>query len=248
MDMQMSRILVIDDDRKSRELLTDYIRAEGLETTSVHDFGHGLKQTVCEAGQYDLIVLSIILSETSGFEVLKFLRPRFATPVLLLTTRDKKVDGVVGLEMGADAFMLKPINPRELMAYVRAIFRRTRDHLCGGIERERIRVGDVELDTATRVACHSGEPLHLTPVEFGFLEMLLRSAGDVTTSDQLAEGVLGRALSPYDRSVSVHMGNLRKKLGHRLGEMERIITVRGRGYIYVNPQEHNFLASGFGQN
>jgi two-component system response regulator CpxR len=144
--------------------------------------------------------------------------------------------------MGADAFMLKPCNPRELIAYTRAILRRTQDQRQGDFTPEKIRVGDVELDTATRVAHHGGEQVHLTPTEFGILEMLLRSAGQVITSDQLAEGVLGHALSPFDRSVSVHMGNLRKKLGHRLGESERIVTVRGRGYIYVNPQKYDCMA------
>ncbi|MDA8306207.1 MAG: response regulator transcription factor [Deltaproteobacteria bacterium] len=240
--MKMCRILVIDDDSESCELLTGCFKAERFETTSVRDGGHGLKLAASAADQYDLIVLSVTLSGISAFEVLKSLRPQFDTPVVMLTTRDKKVDGIIGLEMGADAFMLKPFNPRELVAYARAILRRTKDHHRRTFIPERISVGDIELDTVTRVAHRCGERLNLTSVEFGFLEMLLRSAGQVITSEQLAEGVLGRTLSAYDRSVSVHVGNLRKKLGHRLGEIERIITVRGQGYIYANPQEHNFMS------
>ncbi len=235
----MSRILVIDDDKKSSELLTGCFRAEGFETTSVCDFGRELKSRVSGADQYDLIVLSLMLSGTSDFEVLKSLRSRFDTPVVMLTTRDRKTDGIIGLEMGADAFMLKPFNPRELVAYVRAILRRTRGPHRRGHGPGKICVGDVELDTASGVVRHSGKRLHLTPVELGFLALLLGSAGQVITPEQLAEAVLGRTLSPFDRSVSVHMGNLRKKLGHRLGEIERIITVRGRGYIYVNPHERD---------
>jgi two-component system response regulator CpxR len=238
----MSRILVIDDDRKSRELLTGCFKAEGFETTSVFDSELELKRRVRRADQYDLIVLSTMLSGASGFEILKSLRPGSDTPVLMLTTRDKKTDGVLGLEMGADAYMLKPFNPRELVAYVRAILRRTKDQHRRYSKPEKISVGDVELDTATRVVRHCGEQLHLTRVEFGFLEMLLGAAGRVITSEQLAEGVLGRALSADDRSVSVHMGNLRKKLGHRLGELERIVTVRGRGYVYANPRERNVMS------
>ena len=234
----MSRILVIDDDRKSCEALSDCFRAEGFET--VHDSGRELKQTLPGADRYDLIVLSMTLPEISGFEILKSLRPRCDTPVVMLTTRDRKAEGIIGLEMGADAFMLKPFNPRELIAYTRTILRRTRGR--SNCAPQSIRVGEVELDPASRVVRHFGEQIHLTPVEFGFLEMLLRAAGRVIPSEQLAESVLGRALSPYDRSVSVHMGNLRKKLGNSPGETERIITVRGRGYLYVNPKNHDCLS------
>ena len=234
----MSHILVLEDDRKSRELLIGCFQAEGFRTTSFDDNAKGLKQAVSGPGRYDLVVLSVMLSARSGVEILKFLRPRFDIPVLMLATREKKPDGITCLEMGADALMLKPFNPRELIAYVRAILRRTGDHRGGGPTPEKIRIGDVELDSVNRSARHLGKPVHLTPIEFGFLEMLLRSAGRVITSDKLAEGVLGRTLSSYDRSVSVHVGNLRKKLGRRLGEIERIVTVRGQGYVYVNPREH----------
>lgn len=236
----MSHILVIDEDRKSCEALSGCLREEGFETASVCDSGRELKRTVLGADRYDLIVLSMTLPGISGFEILNSLRPRFDTPVVMLTTRDKRAEGILGLEMGADAFMLKPFNPRELVAYARTILRRTRGRSRSAPES--IRVGDVELDPASRVVRHYGEQIHLTPVEFGFLEMLLRAAGRVIPPEQLAEGVLGRALSPYDRSVSVHMGNLRKKLGRSPGETERIITVRGRGYLYVNPENHDCLS------
>ncbi len=232
----MSRILVIDDDRKSCETLSDCFRAEGFEIASVCESGRELKRTVLGADRYDLIVLSMTLPGVSGFEILQSLRPRFDTPVVMLTTRDRKAEGIIGLEMGADAFMLKPFNPRELVAYARTILRRTRS------APQTIRVGEVELDPASHVVRHHGEQIHLTPVEFGFLEMLLRAAGRVIPSEQLAESVLGRALSPYDRSVSVHMGNLRRKLGNSPGETERIITVRGRGYLYANPKNHDCLS------
>ncbi|MGA2401275.1 MAG: response regulator transcription factor [Syntrophobacteraceae bacterium] len=236
----MSRILVIDDDTELCELLAEYLKPEGFEITSVHDGEQGLQMAVSGAGQYDLIVLDIMLPGMNGFEVLQRLRSQFDTPVLMLTARDEEVDRIVGLEMGADDYLPKPFNPRELIARARAILRRTKDwHDKSAIPSmpERITVGDIELDTGTRVVHRDGERIELTSVEFSFLEMLLRAAGHVVTREQLAEGVLGRSLTAYDRSVDVHLSSLRKKLGHKFGEIERIKTVRGSGYIYVNPSQ-----------
>jgi two-component system response regulator CpxR len=234
---QNSRILIIDDDSESCEAAARSLEAELFETACIKKAAPFLKTVLFEAGQYDLIVLSLMLSEESGFELLKAIRSRFQTPIVVFAGRYKKMDGIRGLEMGADAFMLKPFNPRVLVAHARAILRRTKGALYDreGLKPEKILVGDVELDTKSRVARRGGVRLNLTSVEFGFLEMLLGSAGQVITSEQLAEDVLGRELLAYDRSVSVHVSNLRKKLGHRLGEIERIKTMRGRGYIYMNP-------------
>ncbi len=236
----MSRILVIDDDTELCELLSDYLEPEGFEITSVYDGEQGLELAVSEAGRFDLIVLDIMLPGMNGFEVLQRLRSQLDTPVLMLTARDEDVDRIVGLEMGADDYLPKPFNPRELIARIRAILRRTKDrndkHESLSLP-EVISVGDIELDTGTRVVNRGGERIDLTSVEFGFLEMLLRAAGHVVTREQLAEGVLGRGLTAYDRSVDVHLSSLRKKLGHKLGEIERIKTVRGAGYIYVNPAQ-----------
>ena len=140
--------------------------------------------------------------------------------------------------MGADDYLPKPFNPRELIARARAILRRTRDRHDRGafpFTPEIIAVGDIEMDTGSRIVRRNGEKVELTSVEFGCLEMLLRAAGHVVTREQLAEGVLGRPLTAFDRSVDVHLSSLRKKLGHRFGEFERIKTVRGAGYVYANP-------------
>jgi two-component system response regulator CpxR len=158
----------------------------------------------------------------------------------MLTARDEQVDRIVGLEMGADDYLPKPFNPRELIARARAILRRTKDRHDKNASvsiPEVITVGDIELDTATRVVNQNGERIELTSAEFGLLEMLLRAAGHVVTREQLAEGVLGRSLTAYDRSVDVHLSSLRKKLGHKVGEIDRIKTVRGAGYIYINPAQ-----------
>ncbi len=236
----MNHILVIDDDTELCELLTEYLKPEGFEITSVYDGEQGLQLAVSGADKYDLIVLDIMLPGMNGFEVLQHLRAQADTPVLMLTARDEEVDRIVGLEMGADDYLPKPFNPRELIARARAILRRTKDRNDKNATvsmPEKISVGDIELDTGTRVVNRNGERIELTSVEFGFLEMLLRAAGHVVTREQLAEGVLGRNLTAYDRSVDVHLSSLRKKLGHKLGEIERIKTVRGAGYIYVNPTQ-----------
>ncbi len=238
--MPMSRILVIDDDSELCELLTAYLKPEGFEVTSIYDGEQGLEMALLEAGKFDLIVLDIMLPGMNGFEVLQRLRSQLDTPVLMLTARDEQVDRIVGLEMGADDYLPKPFNPRELIARARAILRRTKDRhdKSGAVSAsEVITVGDIELDTATRVVQQNGERVELTSAEFGLLEMLLKAAGHVVTREQLAECVLGRSLAAYDRSVDVHLSSLRKKLGHKLGDIERIKTVRGAGYIYVNPAQ-----------
>ncbi len=178
-----------------------------------------------------------MLPGMNGFEVLRRLRSEHDTPVLMLTARDEEDDRIAGLEMGAYDYLPKPFNPRELIARARAILRRTNEP---GHERvspsvpEILRVGDIEMDIGTRVVRRDGERVELTSAEFACLEMLLREAGRVVTRERLAEGVLGRTLTPYDRSVDVHVSSLRKKLGHRAGEFERIKTVRGFGYVYAN--------------
>jgi len=234
----MSRLLVIDDDTELCELLSDYLKPEGFEVIPVHDGRLGLQEALSGAMEYDLIVLDIMLPGMNGFEVLQRIRSQLDTPVLMLTARDEEVDRIVGLEMGADDYLPKPFNPRELVARARAILRRTKDRQDKGavaFTPERILLGDIDLDMGTRVVRRNGEGLELTSVEFNILEILLRAAGRVVTREQLAESVLGRPLTAYDRSVDVHLSSLRKKLGHRYGENERIKTVRGVGYIYANP-------------
>jgi DNA-binding response OmpR family regulator len=235
---RMSRLLVIDDDIELCELLSDYLKPEGFEITSIHDGKQGLQKVLSGAGEYDLIVLDVMLPGMNGFEVLQRIRSQLDTPVLMLTARDEEVDRIVGLEMGADDYLPKPFNPRELVARARAILRRTKDRPDKGITPftpEKIVLGDIELDMGARAVRREGKRLELTSVEFNILEILLRAAGHVVTREQLAESVLGRPLTAYDRSVDVHLSSLRKKLGHRYGETERIKTIRGVGYIYANP-------------
>jgi two-component system response regulator CpxR len=228
------RVLVVDDDVELCELVAEYLHPEGFEVEVVHDGEQGVERAL--SGEHALVVLDVMLPGVSGFEALRRVRAKSLTPVLMLTARGDDVDRIVGLELGADDYLPKPFNPRELVARIRAILRRTKPEskeVTVAPTRERISVGDVELDTGTRVVRRAGEVIELTAVEFNLLEVLLRAAGRVVTREELAKAVLGRDLAPFDRSIDVHVSNLRKKLGHHAGEVERIKSVRGVGYIYV---------------
>lgn len=228
-------ILVIDDDRDLCELLVEYLSREGFGVETVHDWEAGTAKAL--AGTYGVIVLDVMLpGRGDGFDVLKQIRNRTDTPVLMLTARGDDVDRIVGLEMGADDYLPKPFNPRELVARLRAILRRSNGRkgvIAAGAATVRYRIGDVEMDLATRSVLRAGEPVELTTVEFNLLEMLLFRAGYLVTRTEMTESVLGRSLSPYDRSVDVHVSKLRKKLGHNGSGGERIKSIRGSGYIYL---------------
>jgi DNA-binding response OmpR family regulator len=170
-----------------------------------------------------------MLPGMGGLDVLRRLRVHSPVPVLILTARGEDVDRILGLEIGADDYLPKPFNPRELIARIRAILRRTSRTSATG---NSVMVGDVELDPAAREVRMGGTQIDLTSVEFALLETLLRDAGRVVTREQLTETVLGRKLGPFDRVIDVHISNLRKKLSRVHGE-ERIKAVRGSGYVFV---------------
>jgi two-component system, OmpR family, response regulator CpxR len=226
---RVDRILVIDDDVELCSLVSEYLRPEGFQVESVHDGNSGLSRAL--SGEHALIVLDVMLPRMNGFDVLRKMRDSSRIPVLLLTARGEDVDRIVGLEIGADDYLPKPFNPRELVARIRAILRRTRGK---GETRvpEVIRVGDVELDPATRSVQHRGKPVELTSVEFGLLQVLLREAGRVVTREALVDEVLGRKFSPFDRSIDMHVSKVRKKLGDS-GSEDYIKTIRGAGYIFA---------------
>src|SRR2546428_6163584 len=230
----VDRILVIDDDVELCTLVGEYLAPEGFLVECAHDGKRGLEAAV--TGEHLLVVLDVMLPGMNGFDVLRRIRGKSRVPVLLLTARGEDVDRIVGLEIGADDYLPKPFNPRELVARIRAILRRTQpDEALAGGTREALVVGDIELDTSTRAVHRSGEAVELTAVEYDLLERLLRSAGQIARREELVKEVLGRELSPFDRSIDMHVSNLRKKLGHQLNGMERIKTIRGVGYIYAAP-------------
>ncbi|HLK34249.1 MAG TPA: response regulator transcription factor [Terriglobales bacterium] len=230
----MDRVLVVDDDVELCDLVKEFLEPEGLQVETVHNGVRGLERAL--SGEHALVVLDVMLPGMNGLDVLRKLRATSTVPVLLLTARGQDVDRIIGLELGADDYLPKPFNPRELVARIRAILRRTKGEAG---ERQApqstVRVGDVELNPATRTVLRGAEAVDLTAVEFNLLDVLLREAGRVVTRDELAKVALGRLFSPYDRSIDMHISKLRKKLGEDGKGGERIKTVRGVGYIYAAP-------------
>lgn len=234
----MARILVIDDDTELCELLREYLVPEGFDVETVHNSDKGIERAL--SGDHDFVVLDVMLPGVNGFEVLRTIRKTSHVPVLMLTARGEDVDRIVGLELGADDYLPKPFNPRELVARIRAVRRRGepgKKEEGQAAPPERIAVGDIDLDAGTRTVRKTGKNIDLTAVEFDLLDMLLRSAGHVVPRKDLVSKVLGRSLDPFDRSIDVHVSSIRKKLGHKVKGMERIRTIRGIGYLYAFPED-----------
>ena len=228
------RVLLVDDDTELGELVREYLAREGflleVEADGTRAVDRGL------SGDFQLIVLDVMLPGVSGFDILRHLRAASRIPVLMLTARGDDVDRIVGLELGADDYLSKPFNPRELVARIRAILRRApHDTVVDPPEPadERLGVDDVEVDVRRHLVRRAGASVELTAVEFNVLEILLRAAGTVVRRDELARGALGRALMPFDRSLDVHVSRLRKKLGPRADGAERIRALRAVGYLYA---------------
>ncbi|WP_300526098.1 response regulator transcription factor [Aminiphilus sp.] len=230
----MERILVVDDDQELCSLLAEYLETEGFAVEALFD-GRRVREKLL-AGRFVLVVLDVMLPGRNGFDVLRELRSESDVPVLMLTARGDDVDRIVGLEMGADDYLPKPFNPRELVARIRAILRRRRGE-SGRSAPGLLAVGDLELDQGGRSVRLAGTPLDLTTVEFSLLEELLRAAGQPLPREKLVLSVLKRPYSPFDRSIDVHVSNLRKKLGRYGDGSERIKTLRGEGYLYALPPE-----------
>ncbi|WP_437720239.1 response regulator transcription factor [Sorangium sp. So ce861] len=232
------QILVIDDDAELCELLAELLGQEGYAVESARDAISGLARA--QEKPFTLVVLDVMLPGLNGFEVLTRLRQSSRVPVLMLTARGEDVDRIVGLEMGADDYLPKPFNPRELVARVRALHRRA-SHVGhagaaaagpGAAEAQSVlTVDDLEVFPAARRVRVRGEEVRLTTAEYDLLEVLVRQAGTVVSREDLARRVLGRRLAAYDRGIDMHVSNLRRKLGPGPSGGERIKTVRNAGYI-----------------
>jgi two-component system response regulator CpxR len=232
------RLLIVDDDLGLCQLVTQYLEAEGFDLSVVHTGGEGVRTGI--EGNHELIVLDVMLPDKKGFDVLRELRMRVRTPVLMLTAKGDEFDRILGLELGADDYLAKPFNPRELTARISAILRRSGWQSDGdtALRPPVIRSGDIELDLAARTASKSGESLKLTSAEFDLLRIFFESPGKVLTRETLVERVLDRKFSPFDRSIDLHISNLRRKLGPQTDGAERIRSVRGMGYLYAWPIEN----------
>ncbi|HEX4065078.1 MAG TPA: response regulator transcription factor [Acidobacteriaceae bacterium] len=223
----MEDVLLIDDDVELCSMLTEYLGRYGFRVTAVHRGDKGLK--AARERSWLLVLLDVMLPGMDGFEVLKQLRSTSSVSVLLLTARGDDVDRIVGLEIGADDYLPKPFNPRELLARMRAILRRSATTEATP-EKPVLRVDDLELDPAARIVLTRGKNLDLTDVEFSLLEALMRSPGKVVSREELAERVLGRNFSPFDRSLDMHVSRLRRKLEDASSSGDRVKTIRGSGY------------------
>jgi two-component system, OmpR family, response regulator CpxR len=228
---EMNKVLVIDDDHNLVDLLREFLATEGFTVDAAYDYASGLAGAL--DGKHELVVLDVMLPDGSGFDLLKTLRASSKVPLLLLSGVSETLDRILGLEIGADDYLAKPFEPRELAARIHAILRRTRDIPKDGSE---IKVGDVALSVGRRAVTRAETPVQLTGAEFNVLECLLRNAGSIVTRETLAERALGRPLAPFDRSVDVHVHNLRKKIS--APPDDRIKTIRGVGYIYTPPSEN----------
>lgn len=231
----MGNILFLDGTRNLGGQIIEYLTTEGFQVDLAHDRETGIKMAL--TGKFSLIIVDAGLSDGKhDFSVLQHIRSSVTTPIFVLTSGADDSSRIAGLEMGADDCLQKPLNPRELVARIRAVLRRARLEEGDGNPPQipqKMRVGDVEMDTGTRVVLRSGKQVALTSVEFSILEVLLRNAGKLISREDLMSAALGRSFTAYDRSIDVHVCKLRKKLGHEVADMERIKTIRGEGYLYA---------------
>lgn len=225
MHAAMNSLLIIDDDVELCALLTERLAEEGFHLHAAHNGRDGLERAL--NGAHSLVILDVMLPRMGGMEVLTELRMRSSIPVLMLTARGDDIDRIIGLEVGADDYLPKPFNPRELVARIKAILRRLDERRAGS---DSFTAGDITIDITLREVQVAGKSVSLTTVEFALLEALVKNPGRALTRDYLTDAALGRKQGAFDRSIDVHISNLRKKLDSH-GDVERIKTIRGSGYL-----------------
>jgi DNA-binding response OmpR family regulator len=223
-----ARVLIVDDDRELCQMLTEYLSAEHFEVKCVHDGGEALGEL--GANHFEILILDVMLPSIGGFDVLRRLGASYQTPILMLTARGDDIDRIVGLELGADDYLSKPFNPRELVARIRAILRRATARTARANAPDELCVGPIVLNTGTHQVHVAERLVPLTGAELRVLELLMRSAGQVITREAMTEQALGRKLVAYDRSIDTHISNLRRKLDLEVGRNPEIKNVRGAGY------------------
>src|SRR5690554_6627027 len=224
----MNKLLLIDDDKELCQLLQEYLTAEGFVVDMFHDGQQAVD--IPDHNKYAAIVLDVMLPVRNGFDVLKQLRQKCQTPVLMLTAKGDTIDRVIGLEIGADDYLPKPCDPRELVARIRAVLRRAAPNQAAQAV-ERLTSDKLTLHLGSRSVTWEETDVPLTGTEFSVLELLVRSAGQVISKDEMTEQALNRKLTPYDRSIDVHVSNIRKKLTAVGAHKDLIINVRGAGYM-----------------
>ena len=236
-----SQLLMIEDDARLAEMVGEYLGQSGLQVTHRADGKSGLAQLQGpDAGPLpDLVILDLMLPDMDGLEVCRRIRamggPIAQVPVLMLTAKGDPMDRIIGLELGADDYLPKPFEPRELLARIRAVLRRRVD---GGTQNtNRVRFGSLEIDRDARAVMVGGAPCELTSYQCDLLVALAERAGRVLTRDQIMEAVRGRELDAFDRSIDVHMGRIRAAIEADPKNPKRILTVRGVGYVFARQQD-----------
>ena len=223
-----ANILIIDDDVELVELLSEYLGAEQFNCASAANGQEGIG--MLQQASYDLILLDVMMPKMDGFETLKALRQKDKTPVLMLTARGDDYDRILGLELGADDYLPKPFNHRELLARIKAILRRF-DYAKSLTQQQPVQIGKLHIDHNTHSVYINNQEVELTGTEYQFLDYLVQNLGQLISKETLSEQILGRRLMQFDRSIDMHISNLRKKLKEE--ESIEIKTVRGAGYRLV---------------
>ncbi|GAA6131623.1 response regulator transcription factor [Halopseudomonas sabulinigri] len=220
-------VLIIDDDQELCELLGDWLAVEGFSLTAAHDGPSGLQAAT--GGDFAAIILDVMLPGMNGLEILRQLRQSCQTPLLMLSARGEPVDRILGLELGADDYLAKPCDPRELVARLRALLRRSQP---ASSDSNQLQAGNLRLDGDSLLAWRDDQPLQLTQSEALILRTLMEQAGQLVDRQTLSQIALGKSLGSYDRSLDMHISNLRRKLGPHPEGHPRIQSIRGRGYLF----------------
>ena len=228
---QFSRILLVEDDPRLAALVGEYLGEAGFHVTVAETGAAGLERAAREA--FDALVLDLMLPDMDGLEVCRRLRSVSPLPILMLTARGDAMDRVIGLEMGADDYLPKPFEPRELLARLRAILRRGRTDVAGDVQR----FGRLEIDRSARAVRVDGEERELTSHQFALLLALAQSAGRVLSREALMDKLKGEPLEAFDRSIDVHISRIRAVIEDDPKKPRRIVTVRGSGYVFVRNQD-----------
>jgi len=235
--MSTQRLLMIEDDARLAAMVQEYLTQSGYAVTHVGDGEAGL--AAVQDKPFELVVLDLMLPGIDGLEVCRRLRALpgevARTPVLMLTAKGDPMDRIVGLELGADDYLPKPFEPRELLARIRAVLRRQPGEAAP--ERKLMRFGTLEIDRDARTVTVAGQPADLTSYQFDLLVTLAERAGRVLTREQIMEAVRGRELEAFDRSIDVHMGRIRAAIEADVKNPKRILTVRGVGYVFAKQQD-----------
>lgn len=233
MNALSQKLLLVDDDEALLQLLKEYLEQEGFTIDTLHDGASALAH-VQQDGQYDVIVLDIMMPGPNGLEVLQQLRQHIHTPVIMLTGRGDDIDRIIGLEMGADDYLAKPCNPRELLARIRSVLRRSQASTAQP-RQSVINAHGILMDASKQQVSVNDQPLEVTGVEFQVLLQLMQSAGTALSKEVLTRNVLHREMTPYDRSIDVHVSRIRKKLDDAFGTEQQLIkTLRGQGYLFIS--------------